>query len=223
MAYCDNRSTPVAPGSLPAQCLFSNLTPSDGFRDFGVCALVDAAWAHWPGAEVGDSGDVTLMIDGVPTRRVRLPAPAQGWGSTWVFSHASGPWHELTGDDDDGGWGFSQPHRMAVSERSCSSRQSPHRELLADYVDTAGAWYGRMTIVTVEDRDDEHTDVTAVALAAAAGTSGEDLFTDSRLLGTDAPPKIAFVDRPSGDRLRLAMRKRRWQPTPGGGSSCSGR
>ena len=79
--------------------------------DLGICALLESKWAHWPGAETGDFDDATFMIDGVATRRIRLPSPSMGWGSTWLFQDADNPSLPLSTPCDE------PVHNVAVSER----------------------------------------------------------------------------------------------------------
>ena len=118
-------------------------------------------------------------------------------------------------------WTGDEPgHKVAGSEclRAHVSGGSAYRELLVDCTNAAGVWTHRLSLVPIKEQaDGTHTDVTAVAAAAAANALVD--RTDALHHGTYERVRVAFARRPSVDQLRLARRKRRWQPTPGAGTS----
>ena len=103
--------------------------------DLGIVSVPSGMWPYVPIADAADD-DVVLTIDGIATRRRRLPPPAPGWEHTFHFATADG-------SALPAGVHQELPDVMEMYVSRCARTG----ELLVDLTDQHGIWLVRVTVI----------------------------------------------------------------------------
>lgn len=120
----------AAPSSFVAALLRAAPQPS---YDLGIVTVPSDAWPYVPASDAADD-DAVLIIDGIATRRRRLPPPAPGWEHTFHFATADGS-------------ALSRYEALPPVTDMYVSRCARTGELLVDLAGEHGTWTGRLTLI----------------------------------------------------------------------------